>query len=64
MRGKPGIGAIIAAILLPPLGIFLVRGLGPEFWIGAVLTLIGWVPGVLFALFVLLRPRAETATYA
>ena len=49
-------GAIVAAILLPPLGIFIARGLGPEFWIGALLTLLGWVPGVLFALFVLLRP--------
>jgi uncharacterized membrane protein YqaE (UPF0057 family) len=50
--------AIIAAILLPPLGIFLARGLGPEFWIGTLLTLLGWLPGVLFALVVILRPRA------
>ncbi len=54
--GEPGIGAVIAAILLPPLGIFLARGLGPEFWIGVVLTLLGWVPGLIFALVVLFRP--------
>ena len=53
-----GPGTIIAAILLPPMGIFLARGLGPEFWIGALLTLLGWIPGMAFALFVLLRPRA------
>jgi uncharacterized membrane protein YqaE (UPF0057 family) len=48
--------AIIAAILLPPLGVFLVRGLAPSFWIAVLLTLIGWVPGVIFALVMVLRP--------
>jgi uncharacterized membrane protein YqaE (UPF0057 family) len=56
----PGPGAIVAAVLLPPLGIFLARGLAPEFWIGVVLTLLGWLPGVIFALFVLLRPKEYT----
>ncbi|UAK24468.1 YqaE/Pmp3 family membrane protein [Sphingomonas nostoxanthinifaciens] len=56
MPREAGIGAIVAAILLPPLGIFLVRGLGTEFWIGVVLTLLGWVPGVIFALVAILRP--------
>lgn len=53
---RPGLLTLAAAILLPPLGIFLARGLGTAFWIGVVLTLIGWVPGVLFALVVLFRP--------
>jgi uncharacterized membrane protein YqaE (UPF0057 family) len=48
--------AIVAAILLPPLGIFLARGLGPEFWIGTLLTLLFWVPGIIFALVAVLRP--------
>lgn len=56
MRGGVGIGAIVAAVLLPPLGIFLARGFGTAFWIGAVLTLIGWVPGVVFALVAIFRP--------
>jgi len=54
---RAGIGAIIAAVLLPPLGIFIVRGLGTAFWIGVLLTLIGWVPGAVFALVTVLRPR-------
>lgn len=58
MRGQASPGVIVAAILLPPLGIFLARGLGPEFWIGTLLTLFGWLPGILFALFAILRPRA------
>jgi uncharacterized membrane protein YqaE (UPF0057 family) len=53
---RPGAAAILAAILLPPLGIFLARGLGPEFWVGTVLTIVFWVPGILFALAVVLRP--------
>jgi uncharacterized membrane protein YqaE (UPF0057 family) len=48
---------VIAAILLPPLGIFLSRGLTPAFWLTVVLTLIGWVPGVIFALALLFVPE-------
>lgn len=54
--------AIVAAVLLPPLGIFLDRGIGPTFWIGVVLTLIGFLPGLLFALYtILLAPRTALA---
>ena len=56
MEGRPSAAAVIAAILLPPLGIFLARGLGPIFWIGTLLTILFWVPGILFALAVVLRP--------
>jgi len=56
MAGRPSAAAVIAAILLPPLGIFLARGLRPIFWIGTGLTILFWVPGILFALAVVLRP--------
>ncbi len=48
---------LIAAILLPPLGLFLARGITPAFWLSVVLTLIGYVPGVIFALIAILSPR-------
>lgn len=48
--------AILAAVLLPPLGVYLVRGLGPSFWICLLLTVIGIVPGMVFALVTVLRP--------
>ena len=51
-----GVGTIVAAVLLPPLGIFLARGLGADFWIGTALTLLGWLPGMIFALVAILRP--------
>jgi uncharacterized membrane protein YqaE (UPF0057 family) len=46
--------AIIAAILLPPLGVFLVAGMGRDFWIAMALTFLFYLPGVAFALFIVL----------
>lgn len=48
--------AIIAAILLPPLGVFMARGITPAFWLTVVATLIGWVPGIILALLLLFIP--------
>lgn len=49
--------AVAAAILLPPLGVFLARGITPAFWLTVVLTLVGWLPGVAIALALLLIPE-------
>lgn len=49
--------AVVAAILLPPLGVFLTRGLTPAFWLTVLATLIGWLPGVALALALLLIPE-------
>jgi len=48
---------ILAAILLPPLALFLDRGITPAFWIAVLLTCIGFIPGVIYALVMILRPR-------
>lgn len=49
---------IISSILLPPLAAFLVVGLGTHFWINLILTLLGWIPGLVHALWLVLgRPR-------
>jgi uncharacterized membrane protein YqaE (UPF0057 family) len=56
------IPSVILAILLPPLGVFLRFGLGQWFWITVALTILGWLPGAVFALAILLRPsRAMSA---
>lgn len=49
--------AVIAAILLPPLGVFLSRGITPAFWLTVLLTVIGWLPGVVFAMALLFVPE-------
>jgi uncharacterized membrane protein YqaE (UPF0057 family) len=55
-------GQIVAALLLPPLAIFLAEGVTRNFWIGLGLTCLGYLPGVIFAFFVLLRGRTTTRT--
>ena len=47
----------VAAILLPPLGVFMARGLTPAFWVTVVATLVGWVPGAVLALMLLFIPE-------
>jgi len=44
---------IILSILLPPLGVFLQVGIGPQFWVNIVLTLLGYVPGVVHAAYII-----------
>ncbi|HAQ34055.1 MAG: YqaE/Pmp3 family membrane protein [Maricaulis sp.] len=44
---------IILAILLPPLGVFLQVGLTLHFWLNILLTLLGWLPGVIHAIWVI-----------
>tara|TARA_R110002072_G_C7853086_1_gene525855 strand:+ start:514 stop:672 length:159 start_codon:yes stop_codon:yes gene_type:complete len=46
---------IILSILLPPLGVFLQVGIGLQFWINILLTLLGYVPGVLHAVWIIAR---------
>jgi uncharacterized membrane protein YqaE (UPF0057 family) len=43
---------IIFAIVLPPLGVFLERGCGGDFLINILLTILGYIPGIIHALFV------------
>lgn len=48
---------IVIAILLPPLGVFLQVGLGPQFWINILLTILGYIPGIIHALYVITKYR-------
>ena len=51
-------GRIVAAALLPPLGVYLARGAGQEFLIACGLTLLGFLPGVAYALWIVLRSES------
>lgn len=46
---------LILAILLPPLGVFLQVGLTLQFWINVLLTILGYVPGIIHAVWIILR---------
>ncbi len=46
---------VILAILLPPLAVYLHQGeINKKFWICLLLTLLLWLPGVIYALIVIL----------
>jgi uncharacterized membrane protein YqaE (UPF0057 family) len=46
---------VIFAILLPPVGVFLEVGLTLHFWLNILLTVLGYVPGIVHALYVILK---------
>lgn len=46
---------IILAILLPPLGVFLTVGVGGAFWLNLLLTLFGYLPGIIHAVWVIAK---------
>ncbi|TWU14496.1 Proteolipid membrane potential modulator [Symmachiella macrocystis] len=46
---------ILLAILLPPVGVFLQVGFGMHFWLNILLTILGYVPGIIHAVWVIVR---------
>jgi len=46
---------IVISILVPPLGVFLQVGFGGAFWLNIVLTLLGYVPGLVHAIWIIAR---------
>lgn len=45
---------IILAIILPPVGVFLQVGFSFHFFLNILLTILGFVPGIIHALYVIL----------
>lgn len=48
---------ILFSILLPPLGVFFQVGLGKHFWLNILLTLLGYIPGIVHAVWVIAKYR-------
>lgn len=46
---------IILSILIPPLGVFLQVGFGTDFWINVLLTLLGYFPGLIHAIYIIAK---------
>lgn len=46
---------VLLAILLPPLGVFMEVGLTGQFWLNLLLTLLGYIPGIIHAVYIILR---------
>jgi uncharacterized membrane protein YqaE (UPF0057 family) len=52
---KTDILKILLAIFLPPLGVLLEVGPTKHFWINILLTLLGYIPGIVHAVWVIAR---------
>ena len=46
---------IVLAIILPPLGVFLQVGPTKHFWINVLLTILGYIPGIVHAVWVIVK---------
>ncbi|CAM2920441.1 MULTISPECIES: YqaE/Pmp3 family membrane protein [Pseudoalteromonas] len=46
---------IIFSVLLPPVGVFLQVGLGMHFWLNILLTLLGYFPGLIHAIYIIAK---------
>jgi len=46
---------LVCAVLLPPLGVFLQVGIGLQFWLNILLTLLGYIPGIVHAVWIIAR---------
>ncbi|KAI8093414.1 uncharacterized protein BX664DRAFT_329656 [Halteromyces radiatus] len=56
---------ILIILLLPPLGVFFMKGCKADFWINLCLTILGYIPGHIHAFYVLVkeRERRQHVTY-
>jgi len=46
---------IFFAVILPPLGVFFERGCGGDLLINILLTVLGYIPGIVHALYIILK---------
>lgn len=46
---------IILTVLIPPLGVALHEGITDRFWISLVLTLLFFIPGLIYSLYVIFK---------
>lgn len=46
---------LILAIILPPVGVAMQVGFTTQFWINLLLTLLGYLPGVIHAVWIIAR---------
>ena len=46
---------VVLAIILPPLGVFMEVGFKGHFWLNILLTLLGFIPGIIHALYVIFK---------
>ncbi|MEA5516162.1 YqaE/Pmp3 family membrane protein [Nodularia sp. UHCC 0506] len=53
---------LLLGLLLPPVGVFLTVGAGPTLLINILLTLLGWLPGSIHAVWVIAKHEEQMNT--
>jgi uncharacterized membrane protein YqaE (UPF0057 family) len=48
---------LILSVLIPPVGVFLQVGFGGQFWLNLLLTFLGYIPGVIHAIWIITSTR-------
>lgn len=54
---------ILLAIILPPLGVFLTKGVSPALAINILLTILGWLPGSIHAVWIIVKESENEPVY-
>ncbi|WP_392532682.1 YqaE/Pmp3 family membrane protein [Nostoc sp. C117] len=49
----------LLGLVVPPLGVFLTVGVGPTLIINILLTLLGWLPGSIHAIWVIAKHNEQ-----
>lgn len=51
---------ILIAIFIPPLGVAMEVGLSKHFWINLILTILGYIPGLVHAVYIIASRKPMT----
>jgi uncharacterized membrane protein YqaE (UPF0057 family) len=47
--------SIVLSLIIPPIGVYMEVGFTKHFWINILLTLLGYIPGVVHAILIITR---------
>ena len=50
---------LVLGIFVPPVGVFLAFGIGPTLFINIGLTLLGWIPGSIHAVWAIAKQNED-----
>jgi uncharacterized membrane protein YqaE (UPF0057 family) len=50
---------LVLGVLIPPVGVFMTFGVGSTLFINILLTLLGWVPGSIHAVWAIAKQEQE-----
>lgn len=46
---------IILSLVLPPIGVAMEVGISKQFWINCILTILGFLPGIIHAVYIIAK---------